>query len=210
MRGRRVCRLVAVAMLSTVAWATIATEVASADDCVTVDMAASPRRLELLTDLARRFGQHEERHGRCATVHVQKWSSGESMALLQRDWPKPRVNGPRPIIWSPAASTWAAVLDQRRADDGKAPIVTTPGKPFMLTPARHRHAQADGRGARAGPTTPIGFADVLALAQDPPVGGRGHPEWGPFRLGKTNPNFSTSGRRRPSRSTTRRPARRAT
>ena len=60
--------------------------------------------------------------------------------------------------------------------------------------ARHRHAQADGRGARlAGradrlrrprcrsPTTPRAGASV------------GHPEWGPFRLGKTNPNFSTSG-----------------
>jgi Ca-activated chloride channel homolog len=43
------------------------------------------------------------------------------------------------------------------------------------------------------PTTPIGYADILKLAQDPAGwGGKGHPEWGPFRLGKTNPNFSTS------------------
>jgi Ca-activated chloride channel family protein len=44
------------------------------------------------------------------------------------------------------------------------------------------------------PDTPIGFSDVLALAQDPNGwAGKGHPEWGPFRFGKTNPNFSTSG-----------------
>jgi Ca-activated chloride channel homolog len=43
------------------------------------------------------------------------------------------------------------------------------------------------------PDTPIGFADVLRLARDPAGwGAYGHPEWGPFRLGKTNPNFSTS------------------
>lgn len=35
---------------------------------------------------------------------------------------------------------------------------------------------------------------LLALARDPAGWGKfGHPEWGPFRLGKTNPNFSTSG-----------------
>jgi Ca-activated chloride channel family protein len=44
------------------------------------------------------------------------------------------------------------------------------------------------------PATPVGFADIVELAKDPQGWARfGHPEWGPFRLGKTNPNFSTSG-----------------
>ena len=44
------------------------------------------------------------------------------------------------------------------------------------------------------PAKPLGFADILALANDPQGWAAfGHPEWGPFRLGKTNPNFSTSG-----------------
>ena len=44
------------------------------------------------------------------------------------------------------------------------------------------------------PETPIGCADILALATNPEGwAAHGHPEWGPFRLGKTNPNFSTSG-----------------
>jgi Ca-activated chloride channel family protein len=44
------------------------------------------------------------------------------------------------------------------------------------------------------PEAEIGWADILALAQDPAGwGAKGHPEWGAFRLGKTNPNFSTSG-----------------
>ena len=44
------------------------------------------------------------------------------------------------------------------------------------------------------PDTPIGWADVLALAQDPQGwASKGHPEWGRFTLGKTNPDVSTSG-----------------
>jgi Ca-activated chloride channel homolog len=44
------------------------------------------------------------------------------------------------------------------------------------------------------PDTPVGWEDVLRLAQDDEGwAAYDHPEWGPFRLGKTNPNFSTSG-----------------
>ena len=44
------------------------------------------------------------------------------------------------------------------------------------------------------PDAQIGWADVLALAKDPQGWARtGIPEWGKFNLGKTNPNFSTSG-----------------
>jgi Ca-activated chloride channel family protein len=44
------------------------------------------------------------------------------------------------------------------------------------------------------PRKQLGWDDILELAKDPNGwGGYGHPEWGRFRLGKTNPNFSTSG-----------------
>ncbi|MEZ5226876.1 MAG: extracellular solute-binding protein [Acidimicrobiales bacterium] len=40
----------------------------------------------------------------------------------------------------------------------------------------------------------MGWSDILALATDDQGwAAYGHPEWGEFRLGKTNPNFSTSG-----------------
>ncbi len=39
-----------------------------------------------------------------------------------------------------------------------------------------------------------GWADLASWAGDPHFwAGKGHPEWGAFKLGKTNPNFSTSG-----------------
>ena len=58
---------------------------------------------------------------------------------------------------------------------------------FVIAMPR-RMAQALG-----WPNVSIGYADILKLAQDPNGwGSKGHPEWGPFKLGKTNPNFSTS------------------
>jgi Ca-activated chloride channel family protein len=170
--------------------------VASAgSDCITVDIASSPEKLELLTDLAKRFAESDDAEvdGQCVRVKVANVSSGAGASLLAADWPKPKVNGPRPVIWSPAASTWGAVLDQRRSEDGKVPYVPTPGKSFMLTPLVIAMPQPMAE-ALGYPGTPIGFSDVLALAQDPAGwAGKGHPEWGPFRFGKTNPNFSTSG-----------------
>lgn len=167
----------------------------AADGCITVDIASSPEKLELLTDLAKRFSRSGDANisGRCVAVKVAKQSSGAAASLLAADWPKPAKNGVRPVIWSPAASTWGAVLDQRRADAGKPPYVTTPGKSFMLTPLviAMPKPMADALGY---PATPIGFSDILALAQDPAGwAAKGHPEWGSFKLGKTNPNFSTSG-----------------
>jgi len=168
---------------------------AAAATCVTVPIASSPEKLELLTDLAKRFEASGEAsvNGRCVRVKVARVSSGAGASLLAADWPKPKANGARPVIWSPAASTWGAVLDQRRADQGKAPYVSTPGKSFMLTPLVIA-MPAPMAEALGYPQTPLGFSDVLALAQDPAGwAAKGHPEWGPFRFGKTNPNFSTSG-----------------
>ncbi len=186
---------VACALLVPTTVAVASNAAAGGGGCVTVDIASSPEKLELLTDLAKRFSGSGEAEidGTCVRVKVARAASGAAASLLAADWPKPKVNGPRPVIWSPAASTWGAVLDQRRADDGKAPFVTTPGKSFMLTPLVIAMPQPMAE-ALGYPATPIGFSDVLALAQDPAAWeSRGHPEWGPFRFGKTNPNFSTSG-----------------
>ena len=44
------------------------------------------------------------------------------------------------------------------------------------------------------PRATIGWSDLLNLANDPRGwASKGHPEWGAFKLGKTNPNVSTSG-----------------
>jgi Ca-activated chloride channel family protein len=163
--------------------------------CAAIDMAVSPEKVELLTDLARTFNESDEAKpgGRCAFVRIKRTSSGVGMSLLTEGWPDEATNGPRPVIWSPASSAWGAILNHRLAAAGQAAMAPAGAQAFMLTPlviAMPRPmAEAIG-----WPNTPIGYADIIALAQDPAGwGGKGHPEWGPFRLGKTNPNFSTSG-----------------
>jgi Ca-activated chloride channel family protein len=162
-------------------------------DCIAVDMAVSPEKLDLLTDLANTFNDSDraEVDGDCIFVRVQRRSSGEGATLIANDWPDPDVNGPRPVIWSPAASSWGAVVNQRKADAGEDPVAP-PGRPFMLTPLVIAMPEPMAN-ALGYPDTPVGYADILSLANDPAGWGAfGHPEWGPFRLGKTNPNFSTS------------------
>jgi Ca-activated chloride channel homolog len=171
----------------------VAAGAAAAADCITVDMEVSPEKVDLLTDLAKRFNDSDRANvdGECIAVRVAKKSSGEGASLLAEDWPDPKANGPRPVVWSPAASAWGEVVNQRRADQGKKAIAPT-GKPFMLTPLVIAMPQPMAE-ALGYPNTPIGYADILRLANDPAGWGAfGHPEWGPFRLGKTNPNFSTS------------------
>jgi len=160
--------------------------------CEAVDMAVSPEKVTLLTDLARRFNDSDAaKKGGCAVVRVQRQSSGVGMQLLADGWPNVEVNGPKPVVWSPASSAWGAILNQKRRDK-RQPDLAPPSKAFMRTPlviAMPRPmAQALG-----WPDTPIGYADILSLAQNPNGwGAKGHPEWGQFKLGKTNPNFSTS------------------
>ncbi len=85
------------------------------------------------------------------------------------------------------------MLNQRLIDQGATPIAPQDFQPFMLTPLVIAMPQPMAE-ALGHPDTPIGWGTILELAQDPQGwAAYGHPEWGPFRLGKTNPNFSTSG-----------------
>ncbi|MCZ7535938.1 MAG: substrate-binding and VWA domain-containing protein [Acidimicrobiia bacterium] len=163
-------------------------------DCLPIDMAVSSEKIALLTDLAQEFNASDEADlggGECAFVRVQKKASGKAMQLLADGWRDEDADGPQPVVWSPAASSWGAILNQRLVERGADPMVEN-AEPFMLTPLVIA-MPAPMAAALGYPETPIGYADIIALAQDPEGwGAYGHPEWGPFRLGKTNPNYSTS------------------
>jgi len=162
-------------------------------NCVVVDASVSSEKIQLLTELARDFNDSDlaEVGDECAFVRVQSKASGGAAQLLSEGWDE-GTEGPRPVIWSPAASSWGAVLNQRLADQGDDPMAGE-FTSFMLTPLviAMPEPMADALG---WPEEPIGYADILALTRDQGGWGTyGHPEWGQFRLGKTNPNFSTSG-----------------
>jgi Ca-activated chloride channel family protein len=159
-------------------------------DCIVVDMAVSSEKIALLTELASDFNESDAAgvDGRCVFVRVAKKSSGAAAQLLAEGWPDPDTNGPAPVIWSPAASGWGAIVNQRVGRE-----LAPAGTPFMLTPLVIAMPQPMAE-ALGYPDEPVGFADIARLASSPEGwAAYGHPEWGPFRLGKTNPNYSTSG-----------------
>ncbi|MBA3288281.1 MAG: substrate-binding domain-containing protein [Acidimicrobiia bacterium] len=159
-------------------------------DCIVVDMAVSSEKIALLTDLAGEFNDSDlaDVEGRCVFVRPRSVSSGAAATLIVDGWPSPEANGAPPVIWSPAASAWAGIVNER-ADETLAPA----GTPFMLTPLVIAMPQPMAE-ALGWPQEPLGFADLVTLGNDPDGWGSvGHPEWGPFRIGKTNPNYSTSG-----------------
>lgn len=169
-------------------------------DRIVVDMSVSSEKIALLNELSSTFNDSKDLSTFTTTegkklrtfVRVQKKASGGAAQLLVGGWDE-AADGPQPVIWSPAASSWGAIVNQRLSEKGSTPIVPSTANPFMLTPLviAMPKPMADALGY---PNTPVGYSDLLALAKDPTGwASKGHPEWGTFKLGKTNPNFSTSG-----------------
>jgi len=162
-------------------------------NCIVVDVATSPEKGDLMLSLAKSFdGSDQAKLGKdCIFVRPQNKSSGAAAQLLYTNWNE-ATDGPRPVVWSPAASSWGQLVNEKRTEAGQGAIVPN-GEPFMLTPLTIAMPKpmADALGY---PATPIGWSDILPLAKNQQGWAAfGHPEWGPFKLGKTNPNFSTSG-----------------
>lgn len=163
------------------------------DGCREVPAASSPEKFTLLTRLAEEFNARgQEFNGECAVITIYRQSSGVSARLLAEGWPDDGSAGPAPVFWSPSASTWGVVVNHRLSERGEAPIANDFER-IMVTPLVLGMPRPMAE-ALGWPERDIGWADILALANNPEGWGAfGHPEWGQFRLGKTNPNFSTSG-----------------
>jgi Ca-activated chloride channel family protein len=162
--------------------------------CTPLTVGASPEKQAIMQAIANDYNSSDRKVGdSCFEVSVNALSSGGGEQILARGW-DPEADGTPPDVWSPAASTWVGLLekDLARQDhpdlvpEGDIESVTT--TPLVLAMPKPM-AQALG-----WPGAEIGWGDVLDLANDPRGwAAKGHPEWGKFTLGKTNPNISTSG-----------------
>jgi Ca-activated chloride channel family protein len=164
-------------------------------DCTVIDVAVSSEKIDLMTQLAKDFNASDEAKlsgGTCAYVRPYSKASGGVSEALVAGWDAD-ADGAEPVIWSPAAKSWGAITEQRLKVAGKDSLTDSSAPSFMLTPLTIAMPKpmADALGY---PAKPIGWSDIAALANDPAGWAKyGHPEWGAFKLGKTNPNFSTSG-----------------
>jgi len=161
--------------------------------CVQINIAASSEKAALLKQIAQDFAaQAEPIGGHCVAIAVSSKSSGGAAEALARGWDE-AVDGPRPDVWSPASSSWTVILQQRLAERDQPNLVPSDLPKVSQTPLVIAMPRPMAE-ALGWPSKSLGWSDILSLAQDPAGWGKiGHPEWGAFRLGKTNPNFSTSG-----------------
>jgi len=161
--------------------------------CVTLAVTASSEKAALLSGIADDYAKDDgEAGGTCARVMVTSKASGGAATALGRGWDE-RTDGPRPDVWSPASTSWTGLLRQdttaRDAPDlvGEAKLPTIARTPLVIAMPKPM-AQTLG-----WPAKPIGWSDILTLANDPNGWARYGKPWGAFKLGKTNPNYSTSG-----------------
>ncbi|MGI8336420.1 substrate-binding and VWA domain-containing protein [Actinomadura scrupuli] len=163
------------------------------DGTIRLRMAASQDTVGLLQRAADDYGRKHTVGGKCVAVTVDSKNSGTAMNALVRGWNE-TADGPRPDIWSPASSVWVTLLRQRAQGSDK-PVPVAQGAPQSIMTSPLTIAMPKPMAEAIGwPAKAIGWEDLAKLAQDPKGwASYGHPEWGRFKLGKTNPNLSTSG-----------------
>lgn len=154
-----------------------------APDAVRVRFAYSSNLEEMMDTLLPRFNRERHRAGG-GPIFV------EGIAASSGDAEKKILAGTlRPDAWSPASSLWARLLnyeaDRAYVADENPSLASSPVVIAMWEPLAR---------ALGWPRKQPGFADILELATTKSDWAAfGKPTFGHFRLGHTNPDFSTSG-----------------
>jgi len=152
-------------------------------DAIVVSVAYSPEKDTLFKDAFAAFNAKKITvDGHPVFAQGQNVSSGASLDALRKGTLKP-------VVWTPSSSLWGRLLTQT------ADVTWVPRDNVSLfrTPLVIAMWEDQAR-ALGWPQKQLGWADILAESKNAQGWAKyGHPEWGPFRLGHTNPDFSTSG-----------------
>ncbi len=151
-------------------------------DGTTITIAYSPEKEGWLTERIAAFNNtRTEVGGKQVYVEGTNKSSGAARTEIK--------NGQlRPTIWTPSSSTWLEVLKQETGN----PNVAVSNKPLALTPVviSMWRPMAEALG---WPDAELGWSDILKLTNEPQGwGAYGHPEWGRFSWGHTDPEISST------------------
>ena len=163
----------------------------SAHCSLVVHLTASSEKAALLKQIAQDWNGTKV-GGQCATVQVVSKASGGATDALARGWNE-AVDGPRPDVWSPAASSWTGLLRQKTTSQDKPDLIGAAKPPSIANTPLVIAMPKPMAVALGWPTRPLGWGDVYQLARDPKGWASVKQPYGAFTLGKTNPNFSTSG-----------------
>lgn len=162
-------------------------------DCAAVSVVASSEKAGLLTEMADEYNRtNPQVAGQCVRIVVTSKASGGAATAIARGWDE-QVDGPRPDVWTPASSSWAVLTEQMAAEEDQPNVMPDDRPSLAQTPLVIAMPEPMAR-ALGWPDKQLGWKDLAELAKSPQGWAlKDHPEWGRFKLGKTNPNFSTSG-----------------
>ncbi|MFC4562132.1 substrate-binding and VWA domain-containing protein [Nocardiopsis mangrovi] len=189
--------VIAILVIALVRWVAVGTPLpfsgafGCGDDAVTLRVASSPEKAGLMREFAEDYSGTETDAG-CVEVEIIEQASGSTMEALVGEWDEAEL-GPAPDVWTPASSSWLQLARDRMVAADREGVLpdeapSIANSPLVIAMPRPM-AEALG-----WPDEPLGWHDILELAEDDEGwAGQDHAEWGEFRLGKTNPNYSTSG-----------------
>ncbi|MDP9183265.1 MAG: substrate-binding domain-containing protein, partial [Actinomycetota bacterium] len=162
----------------------------NADGCTVVHLTASSEKAALLKQLAADWNGKVD--GGCGRVEVTSKASGGAADALARGWDADG-DGVRPDVWSPAASSWTQLLRQKTTALDKPDLIGGTKQPSIANSPLVIAMPKPMATALGWPKKALGWGDVLKLAQDKRGWASVGQKYGAFTLGKTNPNFPTSG-----------------
>lgn len=170
----------------------VASDFGEIGDCTPITAAISSEKMGLFKELSDLFQSSSEASSlaNCAKIDPIDSPSGEAAQLLKNHWPLSESVKKRPVIWSPASSSWVNEVTGAFGVDSIGESVSIARSPVVIAMPEPM-AQALG-----WPDQPIGLRDLHNLCLDEAGWGKFGPgagSWGDFKLGKTNPYSSTTG-----------------
>jgi Ca-activated chloride channel homolog len=158
-----------------------------------LQVAASPDQADVLAQAAAEYGrQRPTVDDRCVDVQVRGVESVEAANALVTGWDDAAL-GPRPDVWVPASSAWALQVQLKR-QAAKQPEVIPFERPKVATTPMVFAMPKPMAQALGWPQRPLGWEELLRAVQSRQGWAAfNQPDWGPFRLGKLDPNLSTPG-----------------
>jgi Ca-activated chloride channel family protein len=170
-------------------------DLADPGHCAPVDVTSDPAVAPILDKLAGQFNTSPAARldeQRCAFVRVHAMTSADATERLTEGWTDADEVGPAPALWVPASTAWTTVANGRQLG-APTGISVRPGRSLARTPLVIAMPEPMAR-VLGWPRRSLGWRDLARVAAQPRGwGALGHPEWGAFRLGKPNPNWSTDG-----------------
>jgi Ca-activated chloride channel family protein len=158
-----------------------------------LQVVADPDQASLLQQAAHDYASTNPVVGdRCVDVNVRGLDSPEATAALATGWTD-QAAGPRPDVWVPAASTWASELELQLQQARRGDILPTE-RPSVATSPLVIAMPKPMAQALGWPQRQLGWSDLTTALRNPAGWAAfGHPEWGQFKLGKTDPKLSEAG-----------------